>query len=214
MVRARLIGRGLIVGAVAALSTALLPLPSGAQPANAPGTVDCDLVTGIIKFNPALTGSPQTVTAKAFLKLSGCGVGSGAVRRLRSPDGPTGHGVSAAGVAGTSFSTSTITASLSCVGLNGAGGAFPVVSQWTTRWTLLRGTASTTTTFNGFASIPGGNLSLPAAGGGATATGSYTGTDGGSSSSITLVYGITGKCQPAGPGLKALKISSGRFVSG
>jgi hypothetical protein len=210
MEKGRRVGLGLVAGAVLAASVILTTASASAGDSDSPGSITCGSVTGIVKFFPALTSSVGSAKMVAFLKLNDCTVGAGSPRRPQATRGIVPHLADFAGEA----TSTTQGVPLSCADLTGASGSFPVVTDWSTRWTSLRGTADTTTIFSGFVTTPGPNLTFPGSAGGATATGSYAGTDGGGSSSISLVYGLKGKCQAKEPGLKTLKIASGSFFSG
>jgi hypothetical protein len=200
----RLVGIGLVLGAVMAV-TSVVGSPSAGAKASAPGAIRCSGVTGIIRFSPPLAVTAAASTMKGSLQLSDCIVGSDSVRRSEAAVGGIRVGSSKA----------SVNATLSCSDLTGETAFFPATTPWTTNWSTLKGTAPTVATFSGFVSTPGPDLSYPGPDSGVSATGSYTGNDGGTSSFVNLVYGFQpDACGPGGPHLKVLKITSGSFFSG
>jgi hypothetical protein len=203
-------GIGIVVGVMMTAGLMLSPVSAWASKSAAPGTVSCAGVTGVIRFSPPLAVAAGSVTVSAFLKLSDCIIGSGSRRTptvAHAPDTPPTI------VTGTLMSTGSAT--LSCSYLTGEFVSLPLVTGWTTRWASPVVTSPTTSSFTGLESEAGPAVSLPGAGG-ASANGSYTGLDGGGSSTLHLVYSIRNdnRCSLYKSELGSLKVTSGHYFSG
>ena len=179
----------------------------------APGTIRCSNVSGQVVFAPPLTtsgGSSETVTVSAH--LGACQASDSDVSDVSG---------------GTATATITVPTS-SCTGLiqfpaSPGSVATPLSSRtvrFQTRWSVS-GIGPTSGTFSGFAvtTEPGGAVAFAFPGQGHTVreTGSFSGTDNGTLSTVSVVAGVdasqivAGCSQPAG--LSSISIASGELTS-
>jgi len=200
----RLLGAGLAVAV--ACSVGSTPATAGAVGSTAvrAGTVTCTNVHGTMRFAPALRtagSAPTTLRVQLRIDPQGCTTSDG--RALRGP-------VS---------TTVTLGGPGRCSDLLTGGPNVP--ATWTTRW-HSRATAPSVTSTDGVAGVTGsaGQLgwAFPGAGGTATGTGSFPGTDSGASSSLSLFSARTSTqllaaCSRAG-GLRSVRIVSGTVEIG
>ena len=178
----RLVGTSLMVGGVMVASVVLTSTTAGAKAAPAKGTIVCSTVTGTIKFKPGLTNTTRTVKMSVALKLanSGCIASGDTASPAKEWSTINTNNLNL------SKSNVNLELPLDCGGLNRGHNA---PSTWTTKWSVPKGTAPSIVSFDGFsagASSDAVTLSFPG-GGTAGVTGSYTGTDGGANSTVSLV---------------------------
>ena len=208
----RLVGTGLIVGGMMAASVVLASTTAGAKPAS--GTITC-AVTGTITFLAPLTPSAtKKVRTDVALKLSGCVVGGGI------------------GAASVGHTTNYNSSKSNIYKLTGGCAALSENNAVPTTWksiTPLSFARDHTTNYNSSKSNFSGveaesglqgqmEWVYPGVGGTASGSGSFTGTDGGASSTMRLISNTTAAqamttCESPG-GLKSLSIDSGTFFSG
>lgn len=154
---------------------------AGAGTTDAPGTITCTKVIGTISFKPALTWKANSVKSKAIisLKLSDCTT----TRKKRSPNPGRVTPEPRTAISGTSVGSSRIRGYWPPPTFNSDKSVFR--STWS-----KKGVAPTVTTFSGFSvaiSRSTVTFAFPQTGGTAQGTGSYTGSDGGESSTLTLI---------------------------
>ncbi len=166
--------RRLAIACALALSPGLVALPEARLLGVAtvePGTVQCTDLTGQVRFHPPLaaTGSAPEV-ASMKLTLAGCTIGGGNV----TPS--AGHGSVA--ISMTSNACTTLTTK--------SVGAMSVAI----RWSPSRA-GTTSIRFPGLVHMKTGTTGLQLGGPGTTASGSYTGADGGASSTATVLWSLS-----------------------
>jgi hypothetical protein len=158
------------------------------------GTIDCTGVTGAVVFKPPLTasgGSAETDTIN--IVVTGCTASAG------SSASPTKGRVTG----------QLPTPSNSCASLITNTSPIHLKVVWSPKKD-----GQTAGTFSGFTLLltPTLGFSLPNTGGGVTANGSYTGSDGGASSTATAFSNVTQSqalTTCANSGLKKLTITTG-----
>lgn len=179
------------------LTLALAPdaLPAGAS-VGGTGTLRCTQVTGQLKFHPPLTtAGASSEVGSLKLSISGCTAKGGGV----APSDGLG-------------SASFPLASSACSSLSSKSASAISLSI---RWSPLEA-GVTIVQFPGFARLKTDPPGVRLGGTGTSASGSYTGADGGASSSGKMLWSISasdiaGQCT-SGKGLRTLAIASGIII--
>lgn len=169
---------------------------AGAKATNQPGTLDCALITGTVTFTPKLTNTPTTVKTVTKTKLTNCTPSTG----LKPKSGAS--------------SSTTTTANDDCAML-AAGSTTPFTL--TTKWAPATKIKPTKSTVSGISPATNGagdaGFQLPnEPGGTSSGTGSYLGSDGGTTGSAQAFTSETSTqigatCTTTG--LASLTITSG-----
>jgi len=191
----RLVNRMLIAGGVLALPLLFVSLP-GAHPVAAtsqPGSVLCTALSGLVRFHPPLTNAGTTSEVATFkITLNSCTSSGGGA----PPSG--GYG---------SATLSQSTNSCANVAVRSSSPVSVAI-----RWSPAD-SGTTAVRFPGFAPLQTTNPGIRLGGRGTTASGSYTGRDGGASSTARVIWGLSANQIDAAcgtrSGLKVLKIQSG-----
>ena len=231
-----------ILGAIAALSPGLLVQANRAWAGQSidvsQDKITCNTVTGSVKIAPALNGTPQTITVAVKGTLDGCtDTTNSAVRILASKfkGAIQANSADCLSLSGSTSGTGTITIkwksnSLVCTGGTNQGQACAVATAATDCPGMGGGTCAAAsleqkestinvTALNGGTFMPGGAFGMATYGsfslGGPTVTGAFAGTDGGATSTSTLITGqdivpLAGAC--FGPGLKAITLGIGTIT--
>lgn len=165
----------------------------GADARTAPGTVDCSKVTGVLTFEPPLTGNGTQGKVAGRFTLSGCKAQGASI-----PPRAT--------------ASATATVESSCNGIVPPI-AFLGLSIDATIWWGIRTLAPSKVSFVGEHVTVTPTVSFVVGGQGTTSTGSFRGTDSGASSTTSIETSATAAdvaaACGASPGLRSLKVTGG-----
>lgn len=169
--------------------------PAAASSGTQSGTVSCKSMTGGIRFNPPLKtdGSAPEVT-NVRMTVRDC----------------TGHNGGASPHSGSG--TEAFSGTNSCTSLDSGSEAITFLVNWSSN------DGESEIDFPGFAMSSSGKASFSLGGTGTTVSGSYPGTDGGASSTVTVITNmtsaqVTSACNGSS-GLRQLKIRGGSLDLG